>query len=155
MKKITFLLISVVLNTACFASGWESLNGENESGEMISITPAWDTWEVASGTVSYNPDIDGDLFYVDVEKSSWLGLGKSTKTTYKDLRCEFENNKSGERIRFLCKKSGKSPLSGTSYKIVPNKNPRDCSYQAIFICTQGCDRPATPRKLTQAHWECP
>jgi hypothetical protein len=152
MIKVLVAIFGLLITFSCLASGWSSLGGRNNVGDEISIYPFWDSWEAASGTVSYNPDTDSNLYYVDVKKGGVNS--EKTNQTYRDLRCEFKRNNSGEPNEFSCKKGGKSPLSGTTYKIVPNKNPKDCSFQAMFICTHGCNEATRPRKMTQSHWEC-
>lgn len=151
MKKIFATLAGILVAFSCVAEGWATLGGKNNIGDVFLIYPAWDSWEVASGNVSYNPKTDSNLFYVDVQNEKG---NSENPIRYNDLRCEFKANKTYEPIEFSCEKRGSSPLAGATYKIEPNKNPKDCSYRYLFTCTSGCGNPATPLKMTQGYWEC-
>jgi len=152
MKTVITAIIFLIISSSCMAEGWGSLGGGNEIGESISVYPAWDSYEVASGSTSYNPKTDRNLFYVQVERHG--NHPAIENKTYKDLRCEFKANKAHEPIGFSCEMSGISPLAGATYKIEPNQNPKDCSYRYMYTCTRGCNNPATPHKMTQSYWEC-
>jgi hypothetical protein len=63
----------------------------------------------------------------------------SNAKKYTDLRCKLKVSKKDIDlpIELACEKSGTSPMSGTSYKIVPNKNPQSCGYRYLYICLEG------------------
>lgn len=150
MKKLIAAIAFLVVTHPCIAAGWSDLSGKNRNGDTVNVYPAWDADYPPSR--DYSIEENREFFYVDVYKGG--KASEETPKTYKDQRCKFKEDKAGERIQFSCEKSGKSPLSGAKYKIVPNKNPDDCSYLAKYICIRGCDDTATPRTMTKSHWEC-
>jgi hypothetical protein len=40
---------------------------------------------------------------------------------------------------------------GVTYKIVPNKNPEDCSFVSRYICVSCCKQPIPPRIVTETN----
>lgn len=148
MKKIFAAVALAIIVSPCLAEGWSDLSGKNRNGDTINVYPAWD----ADNSRDYSIEENRELFYVDVYKGGKASEG--TSRTHKDQRCKFTEDKAGNRIRFSCENSGKSPLSGATYRIVPNSNPEDCSYQAEYHCISGCDSPTTPRIMTKSYWEC-
>ncbi len=150
MKKSIVTIALLVISHPCVAAGWSDLSGKNRNGDLIYITPAWEADPNSSR--DYSIEANRELFYVDIYKGG--KVSEQTPKTYEDLRCKFQKNKVGQDIQFSCQTSGKSPLSGATYRIVPNKNPKDCSYAAKYICIHGCDDPATPRTMNKSHWEC-
>jgi len=56
---------------------------------------------------------------------------------------------------FVCKKDGKSPLAGATYKVIRNPDmSRDCSYDSIYKCIDGCDEKRVPLEIVEGAWEC-
>jgi hypothetical protein len=43
---------------------------------------------------------------------------------------------------------------GVTYKIVPNKNPEDWSFESRYICVSGCKRHDAPPVMIMRYWEC-
>jgi len=147
MKALLLILMLSTLSAAVQAEGWSDLVGKNKAGDLIVPIPARLDHPMDS---IENPGPDS--FNIHVFKGGQLS--DKTDTNYKNQRCKFEQNTEGWRIRFSCAKDGISPLAGVTYKIVPNKNPEDCSYESRYICVSGCKRHDVPPVMIKSYWEC-
>jgi hypothetical protein len=140
--RLIFGATLYLVSEAVFAAAWADLGGTSDNGDYIGIAPC----DEDPLGCSDPPPKEG--FAVFIRKKSAKGSGKY----YERQRCTFTTNKSGGR-RLTCTE-GDSPLAGVTYKIIPNKNPHDCSYEEKFICIKGCNKPSVPRVLTKSFLEC-
>ncbi|MEQ1532539.1 MAG: hypothetical protein HOO97_10355 [Sideroxydans sp.] len=135
MKRIITAAILLINAQYCIAAGLGELSGTNKNGDLLVVYEA----------------IGRSQFNIQIIKGGVASEGNIK--TYEDQKCEFEYNNIGKPTKFSCVNSGKTPLSGASYKITPYKKP-DCNHQFMYICTHGCDNPEAPTKLIEASYEC-
>lgn len=171
MKKYifsVFLFFPIISN----ASGWPDLSGVNKNDVTVYVHPAWDGGDDGSGR-DYSKEENRKYYEISLHSH-----GKTILTTFKDQICNFKENPAKERVSFSCVKSKESmacyfeinsknelentscdenvatPLSGVTYKIVPNNTDDFWSYEAEYICVSGCNiDPMTPQRMYQDHWE--
>ncbi len=70
-----------------------------------------------------------------------------------DRECQQKKKgQNGETVEFSCRKNGKSPLAGATYRFKLIKTTIQCDeidepdWEHTFICVSGCG-PTTPKKL--------
>jgi hypothetical protein len=150
MKRIITAAIFLITTQSCLAAGWGDLSGKNKYGDLIDVFPA----VIDGDPQDYRKEDGSEMFDVLFYKGGNLAASNAKK--YTDLRCKLKLSKKDVYlpIELACEKSGKSPMSGTTYKIVRNKNLEDCSYEFMYICTRGCDNPVVPQRMMQNYWEC-
>lgn len=135
MKKIITAAIFLINAQFCIAAGLGELSGTNKNGDLLQVYDG----------------IDSNLFDIQIIKGGVASEGNIK--IYKNQKCEFEYNNIGTPTKFSCVNSGKTPLSGVSYKITPYKKP-DCAHHFMYVCTHGCDNPELPRKMIESYYEC-
>lgn len=146
--RLTLILFLFIVTNAN-AEGWGDLQGKNSNGDIVDVYPA----QIEDFTRDYSLPENHNLFFVNVYKQGKGTIAERT-TNYRDQRCWYKIDSLGKLVELYCENSGKSPLSGARYKIVPNKNENDCSHEAKYICIGGCDKSITPKELTKSYWEC-
>jgi len=150
MKLLLACIVAVFSSGAAMAEGWSTLSGTNKNGALIFVEPAWDSDHPP--TRDYSTPENRELYWVTLYKGG--SAGEVPPITYKDQPCRFKENNEGQRIEFSCQKGSQSPLSGATYKIVPNKNPEDCSYESLYVCIRGCGGGNVPAQMVKSWWEC-
>jgi len=141
MKRSLVALLLLTPSTTVVADGWADLAGNNRAGLRVEVSPSREWHDVP-------PEHSESLFHVTVSRSA----GGLIEHTYPDQRCKFVYSRTGERTEFSCA-PGTSPLAGTTYKIIRNPDPDDCSYKYRYVCTTGCNQVA-PSTMLHEHWEC-
>jgi hypothetical protein len=126
-----------LLPCLAFAEGYSGASGVNKRGEIISIG-----------------DDGGDLattIYV-FEKNA-----ESPKLKERYILKEECPSFFGNREQFSCRKDGKSPLAGTTYRVTTSEKYRPCGDEfpgEVYVCIEGCNSPRAPEIFHVNPWEC-
>lgn len=158
------LILAVLLPSIAFAAGYGGAEGKNSLGEIIRIES--DLGETIS-VQKNSEDFEQEETYVTRDECpSFFNEDPATVSSYLHTLKE----------QFSCRKDGKSPLAGTTYKITTSEDwkpcesfPEDMGIQQdlepgidygfdapgeVYVCIAGCDNPRAPQIFYVSPWEC-
>jgi len=144
--NLNWIAFLALLPFAALADGFTGPGGENRLGQKIYVTELFQNGkfngigiEVHSG----KPLPDGSY-------------GPAERQFMFDEECAYSGKQRSSEQRdhhqkLVCKKTGKSPLAGATYKITPAASK--CGGWN-FECIDGCDRQETPLYMHEDFYEC-
>lgn len=137
------LTLLIFISSIAYGAGYGGADGDNVLGQIIHIKEHGEHLEPYIFVQKNETDMEG-------------ANGKGEKYRLAD-ECPTWTEHS-----LVCKKNGKSPLAGTTYKITTSKQWMPCkdveidpSDEAgtVYICTKGCNK-RTPKIFYENPYEC-
>lgn len=98
---------------------------------------------------------DGGCEYAKEHIYFWEKKADGSTTEKPEQPVPFDEECISIKHGFSCKSNGRTPLAGTSYKLVAGG--KDACYGGIgqrFVCVRGCTKRGVPKYLYPAPYEC-
>ena len=129
-----FLMLLACTPLLAIAAPYGGAEGKNQLGEIIGIS-------------SEVPEIYVHKNIKDSEVNERYNLSEECPTFLK-----------GDFKKFSCKSNRKSPLAGTTYKVITSKKYHPCDDHTfngtIYVCIKGCNNKRAPKIFYESPYEC-
>lgn len=133
MKTLATIVVVMVFTSAtAYGAGYGGARGKNRLGQTIHI----------------QQEVGLRIYIENKSEREWVG-GYNFDEECREILDDKQYVK-----EIVCKKNGKSPLAGATYKVIPNPNQNDCDYAATYKCIDGCQEKRVPLEIVEGTWEC-